>query len=529
MLPTTLRNFSGGWNIDDTDLNLSPSFLTNAKNVVISGDGSLSVRNGVKLLANIGGGVINCAAFKGAIVAVRTDGTIWRINALGVVTEIWSNSIAAVLPGAPSGWGDTTFASFEQFDGALIINNGVDKPLEVDSNFIVDYLQDPATGTNINIPICRYAVAVSRYLCFLGDPLFPNRVHISARDAPGTWFGDPPPNDATFTDVASNLANASTIRGAAAFRGRLLVFFAEGTVIGQLGIYDDDNNHTPNFDDAIDQYGCLSHRAAIAVGDDGIISDFTSISTLRRTVLSQNFKPEPLSDLIQDDYVRSLLPLNVERAEDRVFAVWDNNEGRYMLFVPNAATVAATTETRVYVLHYSQTDRQVRWTYFTGWNFTCGCRTLQGNVVFGDKVGDLWLYGNSQNRLTKDYIRQPGTGQPIAFEWETPWIDFRARSQTKTSKYVGFDTEGTGEFACQMFVDRYLDAPACEMQFSGGDQGQFGKGPQPFGGGRNTSYEKNYAWPSKFKLAKMRFSGSVSEPLKFVAFTLHYLSGNNLR
>lgn len=517
---TTLRGFDGGLNTDDSDLNLAPRFLTRATNIVIGGDGCPQVRQGYQLLSNITNvPVVEVASFNGAIVAICEDGSIYRVNANGTSTVIWNNAIAATLPGSPSGWGQTNFASYDQFNGKLIICNGADKPLEINSNFIVDYLQDPATLTNINVPICRYVVTASRYLCMFGDPLNPNRVHISARDAPGTWFNDPPPNDATFADIGSNLANASVIRGGKAFRGRLLVFFAEGTVVGELGQYDENGDHIPNFNDAIDQYGCISHRAAIAVGDDGLIADFTSISTLRRTVLSQNFKPEPISDLIVDDYIREVAKFNPETAEDRLFAVWDATDGRYMLFVPNNSSLSATTETMAFVLNYSLVERQNRWTKFAGMNFTCGCRTLAGNIIFGDRFGNIWVKGNTLNPITTD------NGQPINFEWETPWIDFRDRAAVKSSKYISFDTEGTAEFTCQMYVDRYMDQPACTTEFSGGNQGGFGNGNQPFGGGRNTSYQKLYAWPAKFNIARMRFSGSVSQPIKFVSITLKYHQG----
>jgi hypothetical protein len=448
---------------------------------------------------------------------------LFRVEANGAVDLIWSNAIAAFLPGSPSGWGDTDFASYEQFNGSLIVCNGSDKPIKIDKNFVVEYLQDEATNSNINVPVCRYVVAASRYLCMFGDPVNPNRVHISARDAAGTWFGDPPPNDATFADIGSNLANASVIRGGVAFRGRLLVFFAEGTVVGQLGTYNDSNEHTPDFNDAIDQYGCISHRAAVAVGDDGIIADYTSVSTLRRTVLSQNFKPEPISDLIRKNYVSEVSRFTPEAAEDRIFAVWEPIDGRYMLFVPNNVAPDAATETRVFVLNYSASERANRWTEFRGWNFTCGCRTLLGNVVFGDYNGNLWLLGNSQRPINSD------NGNDIVFEFETPWIPFGSAIDVKNSKYISFDTEGTAEFQVRMFVDRWNDAPACVGDFSGGDQGGFGNGNQPFGGGRNTSFKKKYGWPAKFLIAKFNFSGSTKQPFRLVGMSLEYLQGGTRR
>lgn len=519
---STLRGFDGGWNVDDDDLNLAPRFLTRAKNVYCSSDGTVKVRQGLQKLANLGTEIVNMTFFSQRVVAVLSDGRIYSVDANGTATIIWNNTIASLLPGAPSGWGATPFASFAPFNGSLIVCNGIDKPLEINKFFVVDYLQDPATGTNINVPVARYVIAVSRYLVFLGDAVNPNRVHISARDAPGTWFGDPPPNDATFADVGSNLADASVIRGGMAFRGKLLVFFAEGTLVGTLGNYNEANEHVPDFNDAIEQYGCISHRAAIASGDDGMIADFNGISSIKRTILSTSFKPEPISNFINPEYTAAIAPFNVETLEDRIFAVLGTKDTQYMLFVPDAASVEDTTETRVFVNTIRNRGGAPSWSEYRGWNLTCGCRSLTGNLIFGDKDGNIWIHGN------RDFPVYLDDTTPIDFEWETPWLDMGARGNTKHSKYVGFDTRGTAEFTAKMFVDRYEQAnmEVLSLDFSGGSQGQYGNGPQPFGGGRNTSYERLYAWTAKFKLAKFRFVGQADAPLSWVSIILHYQRGS---
>jgi hypothetical protein len=134
-----------------------------------------------------------------------SNGDVISVLGDGTTTRIFDAVIAAALAGAPAGWHTTTFASFAQFNNKLIICNGVDKPLIVSPNLTVDYLQDIATSTNINTPICSYVTTCDRYMVMAGDPVHPNSIHISARDTSGTYFGDTAPNDGTFLDVGSIL------------------------------------------------------------------------------------------------------------------------------------------------------------------------------------------------------------------------------------------------------------------------------------------------------------------------------------
>jgi hypothetical protein len=528
---STVRGFGGGWNVLDDDMNLSQKYSTVADNIYADNAGVMRVRQGTALFAacgsrftDVGVGVVDMFYFAASIVVVGTNGEVLRITSDGTVSRIWDNAIAATLPDAPSGWGPTDFVSFEVFNGHLIVCNGIDKPLDIDASFHIEYLQDAATGTNINVPVCKYVKAVGRYLCMAGDPLEPDRVHISAKDAAGTWFGDPPPNDATRIDVGSVLPGATIIRGLLELRGKLVVMFAEGLVFGTLGATDSNGNHTPNFDDSIKGYGSISHRAGIAQGDDALFMDLEGVPSIKRTALSTSFKPERVSELVDPEIKAMLEPLSFEALENRVFCVYNKALGQYMLFVPNAEAQADTTETVAFVYSYRPALRVENWSRFRGWNFTCGVTTLAGSVLFADADANVWLLGTEANPYSQDYIN--GTsGTDIEFEWELPWFDLDQRDKSKNSKHISFDTRGASEFTIEMFVDNFLDTPACSMRFSGGEQGNFGSGSQPAGGGRNTSRKKHYAWPAKFQIAKFRFSGTADAQLAFVSITLRYLLG----
>lgn len=534
----TVREFSGGWNALDDDLNLDTKYSTRMYNCYRDVNGTVRVRYGTQLFVDVTSyftgpaWIVNMEYYNGSLVVVGSNGEVLRVLADASVTRIWDTALASNLPDNPAGWSETTFVSFAQFNEQLIICNGSDKPLLVSQSFFVDYLQDLATGSNLAVPIAKYVAVNNRYLIMAGDPVDPNRVHISARDTSGTWFGDPPPNDGTFVDVGSVLNNSSIIRGLAGFRDKLIVSYAEGTVIGQLAVYDEDDIHTPNFDDSVEQYGSISHRSIVSYGDDMLMLDLVGVPSLKRTVFTGTLRPERISDLVDRDIKQQLNNLSFGSLEDRTFAVYNQREGQFLFFVPNTDDPETTTQTTCYVFTYRPSLNTAGWARFDGWNFTCGCRSLQGNVFFGDRNCKIWLYGSNDVPVYADFVSPDSPeGTAITFDWELPWADFDRRVDTKTSKYVTVDSRGTGEYTLSMYTDRLrydqlgADTPALSMDMTGGDSGGYGYGPQPYGGGRNTTYEHLFAWPTKFKLAKFRLSGSVTEPLAFVAISLHYQRG----
>jgi len=542
----TIRDFTGGWNDLDDDLNLSSRYSKRQFNVSTAADGSVSVRYGTRMFADLqlffstpGAQIVNITYFSNAVIVVASNGDVLRVYGDGTIARIWDASIAAALPGSPSGWSATDFASFAQFNDELIICNGVDKPLIVAADLTVDYLQDLGTNTNINTPIARYVVACDRYVVMAGDPVNPYRIHISARDASGTWYGDPDPNDATFIDVGSLLNGASFIRGIASFRGKLIVGFAEGTVVAQLGNYDTDDNHDPQFEEPVEHYGSVSHRSMISYGDDMLMMDLVGVPSLRRTVFTGTLRPERISDLIGPAIASHIRTLDFAALEDHSFAVYNQKEGQFLFFLPDKSDYVAVTETKAYVFTYIPTLKVSRWARFDGWNFSCACRTIQGEIIFGDKSGKLWLYGSRDIPIYADYLNDSsinsGNGVPITFGWELPWTDFSRRTETKTTRYISFDTRGTANFTVSMFVDRLMkdennaDRAQLVMEMVGGDTPAFGGGDQPYGSGRNTTYEKLYSWPAKFKQMKLRIEGQVTDPLSFISISLLYLKGKYFR
>jgi hypothetical protein len=540
---STLRQFGGGWNTLDDDMNMSPKFSTVLTNCYPTADGSMRVRYGYKEFADVSASlssavrIINIEYFADHIIAVLDTGVVVRISSGGSVVVIWDTGIAAALPGAPAAWGPTEFASFAKFNGDLIICNGSDKPIIVSPLLVVDYLQDLATGSNLNVPICHYVVPINRYLAMAGDALEPDRIHFSAKDASGTWYGDPPPNNATRIDIGSVLPGATTIRGLLPFRGKLIAMFDEGLVIGDVGEENSAGDHIPTFEDGIEGFGGVSHRAAVAFGDDGFFLDLEGVPSLKRTVFAGSFKPERASEVIHNDIGRAVKAMSSVARDLNTFAVFNKTDSQIMFFCPNSELLQNATESPAYVYTYRPTLRQNAWSYFNGWNFTCGVRSLGGTIFLGDKNGKIWHYGASQLLGTAYADAMIGlNGTPIVYEWTMPWFDFGHRANTKNSKYISFDTRGSAQFTVRMYVDNLLtqavskddptqiDAPALSSVFTAGEESGEGR-VQANATGRNTSVKKKYAWPTKFEIAKLRITGSTTTALEFISLTMHYQLG----
>lgn len=580
---TTVREFTGGWNVVDSEFNMSPRYARIMRNVVRQPDGTIAVRYGTELFADIAafgmGNLVNMEYFSTFIVACTSLGALIAIDGQGTAFLIWSPAIAAGLLGSPKFWSPTSFASFTPFKGILIVANGIDKPLRVNKNMTVSYLVDPSTGSNFNTPIARYGAAspgeTSGYFVFAGDLLKPAILHIGAADSIGTFVGDPTPNDSIQYDLGSKVTEGDgTIRGIRFFRDRLLVAFDELTIAMQLGVYNAVNAHTPVVTDILEGFGSLGHRTMFPIEAELHLADNVGTSKISRARLSTSLVAVRTSDLIEPEYQKSIQSLSLAATEDRVFALQNHNEGQYMLFVPNHSNLVNTTESRGFL--YTLNPKESSWSEVVDWNWTCSCHSLQNNIFFGRDTR-IYRYGNVVAPLNADYVDEQETfddgtaftdntgfvplatdsigGLPITWSWELPWADFDRRLNMKKSMFFGADAGGSGRFNVHMFVDNvYLDPsdpgeahtdetlfdddlgyvredpillPALSHEFFGGAQSGFGADSfgAEFGGGHVVSLPKLYRWPARFKIAKFRFEGYDSKELNIASFSVAYTKG----
>jgi len=438
-----------------------------------------------------------------------------------------------------TGWGTIDFCSFAVFNGKLTIHNGIDKPVEINLSRTrpCDYLVDAATGSNYNVPIGRYALAMDDYLLIGGIVDDPLKIAISSFGTSGTWEGDPAPNDATTVNIGQVVSTSNpVIRGLSRFRDQVVVALEESVCFGTLGTYDEADVHVPKFGDEVTNHGAVSHRTMINLGNDLFMADNIGVPSINRARFTGDIRPDRVSQLIDPEIQASIRALNIDATSNRVFAVYNKTDGEYMLFIPNDSVRDDVTETICYTFKFIPSLKITAWSRFRGWNWDAAASTLLGRIYFmrGKK---LYVYGAQEDPIYADRIddpdiTDPDLGDTIDFVWELPWADFDARVNNKTTRYIAFDTKGTAQFTAKMFVDNiYKDSdgeldPAIEVNFTGGDSPGYGGGEQPFGGGRRTSDPRLWNWPAKFQIMKLRFEGSARTELRFISITLFYLKGS---
>jgi len=586
LLDATIRDFSGGWNVVDNELNLDTKFSKILENMQRGIDGSQTVRPGTSLFAETStflDVIINCEYFNNHIIAVGGNGKIVRIDADGNVILIWDDAFASTLLGAPTGWTTTTFVSFAIFNGELIICNGINKPLIINTNMTVIYLKDLADNSNAFVPIARFVVAHGRYLVMAGSLTagLQDRLFISNTDTSGTFVGASSPNDSITLDLGSRVPSGSDIiKGLGRFRDLIMVMFENAILPGILGVFDA-GTHSPTFTDAFENVGALSHRIIQTVGEDMLFGDISGVASVQRALFTGNVTSSRISQLIDPDYIKSVGKLNsVAAFEDRVWSLWDSRSFNYMLFVPNADGISNTTETRCFVHKRNKKLKLDSWQDWRNWNFRSGCRSALKRIFLTEGTQVFILGEETDNQIYKDYEGdqemwdddQPWTdytgwnpvadvkdsGVPIKFIWELPWADNDTRFLVKNSRYINFDTDGDNVFTVEMFTDNnYLNRtdkgedwvedslrfddglgfdvdvldPTLSITFEGGAAPGFGADEFgiKFGGGRPTRLEKLYAWTSKYKIQKLRMFGDGIDKLKFVSITLAYLIGSPRR
>jgi hypothetical protein len=275
-----------------------------------------------------------------------------------------------------------------------------------------------------------------------------------------------------------------------------------------------------------------------SLGDDMFMLDNVGIPSLARGLFTAQLRPTRISELVDPEIQSALDGLTVGALEDRVWSLFNQREGQYMLFIPNNSAETLTTETKVFVYTRIKELKIQAWSIFKGWNFRCGCITALKRVTLCEGTKIYLMGDDGQDPVTADKyldpdISTPNDGNDINFEWELPWADFDKRMHNKQTRYIAFDTVGEGRFTAKMYIDNITedgdgnDAPFLTQQFVGGNAPGYGSpDPQNYGGGRRTRDARLWDWPAKFQIAKLNFSGATNKKLNFVAISLAYQNGS---
>lgn len=583
---TTLRGFGGGLNTMDDDVSMAPKYQAALDNLYRTSSEAQAIRWGNVWYADIknvrNSPIVDGTYFNNRNIVCTESGNILMITEAGVVTEIWNTAIAALLPGSPSAWtAGKTQITFVPFKNTLIIHNGVDKPVEVSSTFTIRYLQDLATGSNVNVPIGKYACVAANYHCIAGITGQPTEVIISSQGSSGTFIGDPAPNDSISIDVGAYAPEGgASIRGLSGFRTYLFVHLQNVTVQVKLGVYDEaGTTHKPEFPDTMPQFGLLGQRCIVTIENDLMTGGIIGLANLKRNVYTPGaVDAEYLSSVINPTYRSMIGVLTDAQMLVNSFMVFDKLANNLMLFIPGG---------KVAVYTYSERLRYKAWTTFSGMNYrsawasllgriymTSGTKVFrQGNATFAgeayhadrmldrDKnwgtgtafdVGDL-VYdsvGGVVYKCLSDHVsgsttfaddrnENPGfweiyQGEPISFRMELPWIDGKDPMKAKHLRFVSIGTKGAAEFTLSCYVDNLFKdedgtviyQPALTMPFIGNDASGYGVDAGPYGGGRRSGSPQLFGYPTKFKTIKFVIAGTSRKKLEISSLRFLFARGN---
>ena len=580
----TARQFTGGLNVVDSELNLSSKYARVLDNMYRGLDGAMQIRQGTELLSDYNsisdGYTLNGTYYVNRIISVNDVGQVFSTDGTGATVRIWDSSIAASTRSGLTTWGETAYVAFEEFGGDLTVHNGQDKPLIITPELTVDYLADPATGSNINVPIGRIVCKFNKHLVVaVGSDLY-----VSDENTSGVYVGDAGATYAAVFSMRTSVTKGPTdIIGLSPFRDWLLVRFRECTIpiqFKKVTVPADalEINDTSDVGGGLDNYGSISHRTSQNLGDITLACDIAGVSSIALATFTSKLSPDRPSRLVDPLIKKAIAPLSSVTLEYGAFAVYHNDAAIYNLFIPDAPSTEQS-KVRGFGFRYIKSLDIKAWNTFSGWNWAWGGVTSEGLVFYG-RVNDNKIFIHGDEETHPIYVEYKGeqevwsdgtpwsdgtgwtpisavetSGVPINWKWDLPWSDLKKREITKSTRYLILDTEGTADFTVKFFIDdKYEDgtdpgepfsdgtlwsdgtgwerefpvlSPALSIDFVGSQRGGYGTEPynDTYGGGRNTKFRRLVACPTKFTTFKMRFEGSSMRPLKIVGITPVYMEG----
>lgn len=575
---TTLSDFGGGLNTIDEDLGMPMRYARELKNFRRLPSGAQSVRWGSALFADVSGEVtgeiVDSWYFGTRVLHVTDTGQIASVTEDGTVEAIWSDAHAAALPSAPDGWSATEQVDFVPFRDKVVIHNGVDKPLRVNSDYTVEYDVDDATGTNVNYPIGKFGCTVGDYHVVAGIPAAPTEVYISSKGTSGTWIGDPSSNAISIDVGAYAPEGGDEIVGVAGFRSQLLVFFPKHTLIVTLGVINADGDHEPEFPDSLPQFGLMSHRCIVPIMGDIMFADADGVNSAKRNLFSGLVDPSELSNLISPTYRKTIATLADPILRKDTFAIYDRLHNDVIVFEPGGTLFFHSFNSRL---------KYASWSTGTHRNYRSACVSTKGRVFLtrgtkvykmgntefselyrADEIGDYdrdWspgyanaigdrvrnldgvIYecmiahtsgsGNFEDDLASnpDYWREY-EGYDIPIRIELPWMAGEQPLTVKNLRFVSVAMRGTAHATLKLWVDDlYKDAdgvvihnPELEMEIVGNDYRGAGFNVNS-GSARKTGGPKLYKFPAKFKKAKFVIEGLIREELTLSSLSFLFARG----
>lgn len=295
----------------------------------------------------IAGDIVYGFFYQDHIHVICSEGEIATLKD-GTITNIWNIAKANALPDSPNGWRRIRLVSHDTFRQSAILVNGKDndKPLDINhrrtGGAIVQYLVDPATGSNANVYAADYVKAFGGYVLLVNpnnnttsSSNSPTVIDISALNTSGVFVGNPDPDDAVQVDLGIVTSTVDpTITGIGNIRDNVFIAFQDTAMLGQLGNYNSSGQHAPVFEDQVPQQGALNSRVIHTIGNDLLMCDYNGVPAFSQSVQSGTIVPERLSMFISPALNAHLARLSRDTLRYSVWAMFNIRDNMYMLSVP---------------------------------------------------------------------------------------------------------------------------------------------------------------------------------------------------
>ena len=426
------------------------------------------------------------------------------------------------------------------FNNMLILSNGYDKPLQImfeDLAIPCQYLHDPATGSNANIPRIYKCVTVNHYLCAIcvGD----NKVYISAKDVAGLWEDDTDglSSGATHVDIGSvcSLDNQELL-DVCMFKNNLGVLTNYYIVMIGLDIYEDEastddqgqditvSRHHPSVETVVDNAGCVTVGSVRNIYDSVAFLSANGINSINRNVVSQNFTPESLShkvlpyikERLTDSLIRNGVSSFIDTRKFTYCIRFDDNTVLCMSFHPNLAG---------YYCFYLWDN--IKYTTF--------CSNVYGRVLASDGYG-LFIYADdSEGKHSDDYIdyeSETVVSENFVMKFETPWLLYGKSSNVKTMEYINVVADGLARFELSSRFDLKDDNEIKIGMICSGNKGYGqgyqarGEGTDPYYGGSIIASNLNLIdFNQVFMYNKFVITSDDDKLMKLIRIGVHYKIG----
>ena len=561
-------DFTGGLNYVDSPLNTRDRYLTKAINCELGYDSTIKKRNGFRLVKNIssllsaGEKIVEIFYFNLHAILYSNQGRIYEVNEDNEARVIWNEDIAAQL--TPDGgttvviWQHPEKRCFGTAAGSLfVLSNGYDKPLQISYNIgrTVQYLNDPGTGSNSEVPIIYRCQMVNHYLCAIcltrqvtqdNEVIYvpDNKLHISAKDQPGLW-GDGAEARAAGSleinvDYIIPMDNQQLV-DVSSFRNQLCVFtdysiimfvldnYVEKTVDDEQGGTVTEERHEPLVETVVENAGAVCAGSVQLAYDQSVFLSANGINSVKRNVISQNFVPESLSYKILP-YVKSKFG---ELGEDGVRSVCDRRKFVYMIKWNDDTMLCMSFHKNLPEPCFWIWD-EIKYTSFTN--------NVYGRVLATDGYG-VFIYADDSEEFHEDeYIDETTLTQKsktFKFDVVTPWLFYGKPSNVKSMQYIKIFSDGRASFDFQAAFDLQdtrkeivdgevvtVDNYELTIPLLGGEMEGYGSGLNQFyGGGIITSNENLIEYSQTFMYNKFRMTSNDNQPLRISCISVNYSVG----